>query len=57
MRNYLHRTAVIAAYQAAIAVGILMLPLAVALQRTTGLRLPLHRVLGPALRAYESIDA
>lgn len=54
MRNHLHRTAIFAAYQATVAMGILLLPVAVALHRTTGVRLPLHRVIDPVLRAYEA---
>lgn len=54
MRTHLHRTAVVAAYQTSMTIGILLLPIAVALRRTFGVRLPLHRVIEPVLRAYEA---
>lgn len=54
MRAHLHRTAVFTAYQTSVAIGIVLLPLAVALRRTVGIKLPLHRVIEPVLRAYEA---
>lgn len=53
MRTNLHRGAVATAYQFTMVVGIMLLPIAVAVRRTVGVTLPLHRVIAPVLAAYE----
>ena len=54
MRTRLHQFAVVAIYQLSVLLGILLLPLAVGLNRSVGIDIPLHRVLTPLRRAYEA---
>ena len=54
MREYLRRVAVSTVYQTTVALGLVLFPLALALRRTTGIRLPIDRILEPLLRAYET---
>lgn len=53
MRTRIHRSAVFAAYQTSVMLGIVLLPLAVMLRRTVGIVLPIHRLLEPVRQAYE----
>lgn len=53
MRTQLHRGATYTAYQTSVMLGIALLPLAVQLRRTTGIALPLHRLIDRTRRAYE----
>ena len=54
MRNRLHHAAVVATYQLSILLGIMLLPLAVGLNRSVGIDLPLHRILNPLRAAYDA---
>ena len=54
MRKYLRRLAVTTVYQTTVTLGLLLFPLALALRQTTGIRLPIHRILDPLLQAYEA---
>lgn len=49
----LYRTLLFALYQATIALGIVLLPVAVAMHRI-GLPLPVHRLIAPIARAYDA---
>lgn len=49
----LKRTMLFAAYQLSLIAGLLLLPLALALQRAAGIMLPVHRVIDSARDAYE----
>lgn len=57
MRTRLHQLTVVAAYQLSVLLGILLLPLAVGLNRSVGIGIPLHRILTPLRRAYEADTA
>jgi hypothetical protein len=52
MISKLYRTSLLALYQLTVALGILLVPLAM-LARRAGLRLPIHRIVETAHRAYE----
>lgn len=54
MRKTVRRVAVTTIYQTTVAVGLLLFPLALALRQTTGIRLPIDRILDPLLRAYKT---
>lgn len=47
------RTALFAAYQLSVMLGIMLMPLALLLRRSVGVALPVRRVLDPVRRAYE----
>lgn len=49
----LYHAALFALYQTTVAVGLCMLPLAVAMKRV-GLTLPVHRLIARAERVYET---
>jgi hypothetical protein len=53
MISKLYRTSLLALYQLTVALGILLVPLAMAARRA-GLRLPIHRLVRAADRAYEN---
>ncbi|MFC7006991.1 hypothetical protein [Halalkalicoccus salilacus] len=50
------RTLLFALYQSSVALGIMLLPIAVMMKRV-GVTLPVHRLVELAERAYESRDA
>ena len=54
MRTQLNRGATYTAYQTSVILGIALLPLAVQLRRTTGIVLPIHRLIDRARSAYEN---
>lgn len=56
MFNAMHRTATFALYQLTLALGILMMPVAL-LARRAGVRLPIDRMVEAASTAYEHTDA
>lgn len=51
-----YRTLLFALYQSSVALGILLLPVAVMMKRV-GFTLPIHRLVALTERAYESRDA
>lgn len=51
-----YRTLLFALYQSSVALGILLLPVAVMMKRV-GVTLPIHRLVTLTERAYESRDA
>jgi hypothetical protein len=53
MISKLYRMSLLALYQLTVALGILVMPLAM-LARRAGLRLPIHRIVEAADRAYEN---
>lgn len=53
MRTQLHRGVTYTAFQTSVMLGIALLPLAVMIRRTTGVVLPLHRMIDRTRRAYE----
>ncbi len=53
MITRLYHLTLFALYQTTVAVGLLMLPLALAMKRI-GFTLPLHRLIGRMERAYEA---
>ncbi|MFC6906122.1 hypothetical protein [Halalkalicoccus tibetensis] len=52
MITRLHRATLFALYQTTVLIGLLMLPVALAMRRV-GLTLPVHRLITRAERAYE----
>ncbi|MDS0292741.1 hypothetical protein [Halogeometricum luteum] len=56
MFHAMHRTATFALYQLTIALGILLMPVAL-LARRVGVRLPVDRMVEAAGTAYERTDA
>lgn len=56
MPHRLYRTTLFALYQTSIAIGILLLPVALLCNRV-GLSLPIHRVITPLQHAYERANA
>lgn len=51
-----YRTLLFALYQSSVAIGIMLLPVAVMMKRV-GLSLPIHRLVELTERAYESRNA
>ncbi len=56
MRSRVYHATLFALYQLCIAVGILVMPLALA-TRQTGVTLPVHRLLARVEEAYEAAEA
>ena len=56
MFHAMHRTATFALYQLTLALGILLMPVAL-LARRVGVRLPVDRIVDAAGAAYERTDA
>ena len=52
MTNVLHRTILFALYQLSLALGILLLPLAIVFKQV-GIMLPIHRLVDTLGRAYD----
>jgi hypothetical protein len=52
MKASLYRATLFAMYQTSVALGLLLLPIAIVLRRT-GLTLPVHRLVSGLGRAYE----
>lgn len=57
MKRQLQRTTLFALYQSSVAVGILLMPVALLMRRTVGVSIPLHRVLNVLERAYDRTDS
>lgn len=53
MNNRLHRTTLLVLYQASVALGIVMLPVALFVHRIGGVSIPVHRVIEELGEAYE----
>lgn len=53
MRHQLHRGITYTAFQTSLMLGIALLPLAVMIRQTTGVVLPIHRVIDRTRRAYD----
>lgn len=54
MRTQLHRGVTYTAFQTSLMLAIALLPLALMVRRTTGVVLPLHRLVDRTRRAYDA---
>ena len=57
MKHQLQRTTLFALYQSSVALGIMLMPIALLMRRTVGISIPLHRVLQVTARAYDRADS